>query len=551
VKAVVNATWDKYRYTVGASADDAGVGNLDVRRVIAVNPGGWPGDLEAFFEEHYPGVEYIPVEAGSPEILRDVLDEDSRPGLLLNQGNEPWGSVRYAEGRCPIIGNKGCWITCCAMAQRFYGIDPRATPLTVDAAVGPGGYNNACEMLWSAMERLGLQVIKRTTNEDEVRAHLAGGDVVFAEVLPTEFLHFVMVTRCEGGRYWMLDPWKNVEGWLDDYYSAAESWRLIAPVAPKPSVVGVHGSPITLAPPRDRWDFWVEEMRTMGIEWYKSLCTDGDWLTFLVNAGITPIVRFYQENQFPGRLDGALVNAMPRVGGAGVTYVEIANEPNLDCEWKPEFREQLTWQNQGLVEQVANDWWEDAKMTLSKGLKPAFPAMAPTDRGGTNQRYSSVVWVTLLLSFLKGYAGSTLVNHLRSGDIWVAVHTSPFDRSFNFDPDRGDFYDDMCLRGFQVVRLKFQEILDVTPATIISTEGGCYSPEHLVDLGWTPYSEEEWAKRQVAMFDWLETDGTLKAMCPWILTDQGASDERWKDNGWFRGESPRPVVAAMKARNLL
>jgi len=73
--AVVDGAWDRHRYTVGSSADDAGIGDLDVRRVIAVNPGKWPGDLRAFFEEYYPGVEYIPIEAGTPAELARKLEE--------------------------------------------------------------------------------------------------------------------------------------------------------------------------------------------------------------------------------------------------------------------------------------------------------------------------------------------------------------------------------------------------------------------------------------------------------------------------------------------
>lgn len=71
--AFIEATWDRSRWTLGGSADDAGIGDLDDRRVIAVNPGGWPGDLAAFYEEYYPGVEYIPVEAVSPEALKEAL----------------------------------------------------------------------------------------------------------------------------------------------------------------------------------------------------------------------------------------------------------------------------------------------------------------------------------------------------------------------------------------------------------------------------------------------------------------------------------------------
>jgi hypothetical protein len=73
--AVVGGAWDQSRYTIGSSADDAGIGDLDARRVIAVNPGQWPSDLRAFFEEHYPGVEYIPVEADTPADLRQKLEQ--------------------------------------------------------------------------------------------------------------------------------------------------------------------------------------------------------------------------------------------------------------------------------------------------------------------------------------------------------------------------------------------------------------------------------------------------------------------------------------------
>ena len=68
--AVAEATWDTHRYTVGGSADDAGIGDLDIRRVIAINPWEWTDDLEAFFAEYYEGVEYIPMEAVTPEELK-------------------------------------------------------------------------------------------------------------------------------------------------------------------------------------------------------------------------------------------------------------------------------------------------------------------------------------------------------------------------------------------------------------------------------------------------------------------------------------------------
>ncbi|GAF90812.1 unnamed protein product, partial [marine sediment metagenome] len=69
-QAVLAATWNEKRYTLGSSADDAGIGDLAVRRVIAVNPSKWPGDLAAFYNQYYPGVIYTAVIAASPDELR-------------------------------------------------------------------------------------------------------------------------------------------------------------------------------------------------------------------------------------------------------------------------------------------------------------------------------------------------------------------------------------------------------------------------------------------------------------------------------------------------
>ncbi|RLC81141.1 MAG: hypothetical protein DRJ03_07910 [Chloroflexi bacterium] len=70
--AAVDGSW-QHRYTIGGSADDSGIGDLNVRRVIAVNPARWPTDLHAFFKEYYAGVEYIPVEANTPAELERKL----------------------------------------------------------------------------------------------------------------------------------------------------------------------------------------------------------------------------------------------------------------------------------------------------------------------------------------------------------------------------------------------------------------------------------------------------------------------------------------------
>ncbi len=70
--ALESGVWNKYHWTIGGSADDAGVGPR-TRKVIAINPQGWPGDLKAFFTQYYPGVDYVAVIANTPEDLRRVL----------------------------------------------------------------------------------------------------------------------------------------------------------------------------------------------------------------------------------------------------------------------------------------------------------------------------------------------------------------------------------------------------------------------------------------------------------------------------------------------
>lgn len=62
------------RYTIGFSADDAGIGDLEKRHVLAVNPHHWPQVLtEAWFKQHYPGVRFTAVVANSADELEAWL----------------------------------------------------------------------------------------------------------------------------------------------------------------------------------------------------------------------------------------------------------------------------------------------------------------------------------------------------------------------------------------------------------------------------------------------------------------------------------------------
>lgn len=76
--AALSATWEDQRWTVGGSADDAGIGDLDIRQVIAVNPDEWGASddgrgLLGFYERFYPGVEARMVSAVDPDDLFNQL----------------------------------------------------------------------------------------------------------------------------------------------------------------------------------------------------------------------------------------------------------------------------------------------------------------------------------------------------------------------------------------------------------------------------------------------------------------------------------------------
>jgi murein DD-endopeptidase MepM/ murein hydrolase activator NlpD len=102
-KVVVDETWNQERWTIGASADDAGIGDLDMRRVIAISPGKWPGDLKAFFEEHYAGVDYWPLDYDNEYQLKGRLLAYS----LLESGF----SLGYPTTYWPpyVTGEFGTW----------------------------------------------------------------------------------------------------------------------------------------------------------------------------------------------------------------------------------------------------------------------------------------------------------------------------------------------------------------------------------------------------------------------------------------------------------
>jgi hypothetical protein len=83
VQAILDSgVWERERWTVGFSADDAGIGDLDRRTVLVINPSAWPDPIIPWLEMWYPQVALQPVTAVSPASLREVLQS-------LNSGAAP------------------------------------------------------------------------------------------------------------------------------------------------------------------------------------------------------------------------------------------------------------------------------------------------------------------------------------------------------------------------------------------------------------------------------------------------------------------------------
>src|SRR5690606_31650437 len=64
---------EDHKHTLGFSADDAGIGDLDQRRVLLINPVGWREPLELWFAKYYPGVKVRTLNVSSPDELEIAL----------------------------------------------------------------------------------------------------------------------------------------------------------------------------------------------------------------------------------------------------------------------------------------------------------------------------------------------------------------------------------------------------------------------------------------------------------------------------------------------
>lgn len=340
------------------------------------------------------------------------------------------------------------------------------------------------------------------------------------------------------------------------------------------SIVGIHGAPGIAAPPPQHWNLWVSHLKEMGVRWYKQ-CDNGDpndtgaqsvfaWANRLKQEGIEPIIRYLMSEQFPDGLPNAFFEKMKKYANAGILWAEIGNEPNLDGEWKSQWRnndqnKSFRHDNADLTQRIAETWIGDAQKALNAGVKPAFYAFAPTDwRGGVNPFYSSVQFTRNVIRYLAQNRRAETLEIFRRGG-WIAVHAATYEQPLNFDPfNNGPAIWDMTLRSYELPLRAFREFfgvdLDVDNLVVMSTEGGVFTPDSTSMNGHERlHTNEEHAQKVVEMFDWLQQNSPLQAMCPWCISVGnfiGHFHEPFRFDGWFEEVNgqlrPRAVFEAVR-----
>jgi hypothetical protein len=514
--AAVEATWDERRNTIGGSADDAGIGDLSDKRVIAVNPADWTGnasDLEQFFQLHYPGTQYAAVVAATPGELLQKLGGSDYP-FELWQLDPRWRDRGFGAPSClSTIGTHGCYITGLAIVLRKLGLDPHATPVTVDQQLGPEGYVG-CRVLWDAAEaHLGLE-IKGGTQAD-ADAYLAAGMAVMAEVEPDTFEHFVVLDRRVGDDYLAHDPLRGDSVMVSQRYPGVESYRLVRPVtSPRVALSGLHdasGGQYMVS--RGAMGYClahhVVQHSPIGID-HSAMANNGVQVLCRLNWGYADGTGTLPRPENKDSFVDAVVQTI--LEARGVYAFHVGNEPNNRQEW-PGFGTSDEYAlTPGYVAQVYNQIWERVQGQARLGPPPLDPYYGP---GSNNREW----WIDILNRMRGAHA---LFLHAKTqtndpGEVWSEAR-------FEHDPLR-----------WQYLHMRVVETsLEVVPAAysglpVFITET---NPQHKHqiggELGWVA-DNREWVREVKRYIAHLNSRGlNIRAVIyyrmeadAWRLEDKG------------------------------
>lgn len=183
--------------------------------------------------------------------------------------------------------------------------------------------------------------------------------------------------------------------------------------------IGVHWSTgyATAIGMRKIREFWLPEMKALGIKWVKIYNHDSalDFTELLLAEGLMPIVRIYRPSPNPSRLDVKEVVQIDAFLRAGVRYFEFNSEPDRDAEWKGG-RMPANAINLVVENTIAN-----LEIILERGGMPGVPAVSNGSR-----------WD------LVGKIVAAGRKDLFAGPVWQAVHNYARNRPLDYPYDIGN-----------------------------------------------------------------------------------------------------------------
>ena len=164
-------------------------------------------------------------------------------------------------------------------------------------------------------------------------------------------------------------------------------------------------------------DFWIPELRALGVKWLKIYNHDGalNFAELLLAEGFMPVVRIYRPAPNPSRLDVKDVVQIDAFLRAGVRYFEFNSEPDRDAEWKGG-RMPANGINLVVENTIAN-----LEIILERGGMPAVPAVSNGSRWDL---------VGKIIAFGR--------KDLFAGPVWQAIHNYPRNRPLDYPYDIGN-----------------------------------------------------------------------------------------------------------------